>query len=109
MLLCQHGKGERVGDGPPPVRTVGGSRLILRLFTFKLKRKKKLPSISKAILIILSIFLVGARFIVFCTLRDIFHIPSSNLILTLQGKYYANKTCRDSKSMMHCNTLVAEE
>ena len=41
MLLCQHGKGERVGDGPPPVRTVGGSRLILRLFTFKLKRKKK--------------------------------------------------------------------
>ena len=75
MLLCQHGKGERVGDGPPPVRTVGGSRLILRLFTFKLKRKKKLPSISKAILIILSIFLVVSK--VHCVLHTQRHFSYS--------------------------------
>lgn len=40
--------------------------------------------------------------------RDILHIPNSNSILTLQGKYYANKTLRDSKSTTLSNTLVAE-
>lgn len=42
---------------------------------------------------------------------DIFHIPSSNLILTLQEKYYANKTLKQRKQKHDAlsNTLAVEE